>query len=181
MKLLRCTLTLLIITLLAICNSYSQNLSIYDDEQDEDLYYEKKLRNELKINLAYILFGYIEASYERILPSNSSVGLVMGKSFERDVDINYGLLVYYRLFFDRHGDKGFFIEVNSALWNEPTHWRRSNHGVSHGAGVAVGGKFFRGKRFHGECVFGIGSAFIDNNYTFEGVYPRFAISIGYRF
>lgn len=135
-------------------------------------------KNEVKINLAYASFGYIEATYERLLPWNTSAGLVVGKSVEDD-DINYHFLSFYRLFFGQGQGSGFFIEANAALWNEESF--RFETRDNYGAGIAVGGKFFRGERFHGEVVAGIGRVLSDYSPDFDEFYPRIGFFIGYRF
>ena len=136
-------------------------------------------KNELKLNLAYAPFGYLEASYERLLPANTSIGLAFGKSIKEDIDLNYHLILFYRIFFGHQIGKGFFIEANGAIWKDDS--RFNNNDLSNGVGLAVGGKFFRGDNFHGEFVFGYGRTITDNSFDFGDAYPRFAISVGQRF
>lgn len=136
------------------------------------------LKNEIKLNLAYAPFGYLEGAYERLLPANTSIGLGFGKSIKEDINIKYHVIAFYRLFFGQQAGAGFFIEANAAYWNEDYY---SGNGENKGVGFAVGGKFFRGDRYHGEFVFGYGRNLSDNSSYFDGAYPRFAISMGYRF
>lgn len=137
------------------------------------------LKNEVRINVAYAGFGYLEGTYERLLPKNTSAGVVFGKSIEEEIDLNYHIIAFYRLFFGQTKieGSGFFIEADVALWKED---RRSNANTSNGAGLAVGGKFFRGNRFHGEVVLGVGRIITDNS-DFQDSYPRITVSLGYRF
>ena len=168
----------LIITLSTVNIAYTQKYKRINFNAPNKEVSEKQgpLKNEVKLNLAYIPFGYFEAFYERLLPANSSLGIGFGKSIKEDLDFNYHVILFYRLFFDEQLGKGFFIEANGAYWKG--HYYENG---SRGIGLAVGGKFFRGKRFHGECVIGFGRTLAENSPVFEGTYPRFAISIGHRF
>lgn len=105
--------------------------------------------------------------------------MAVGKSIKEDIQFNYHLIGFYRLFFGGQLGKGFFIEANGVFWKE--RHRYVERGISNGVGIAVGGKFFRGKRFHGEFVFGYGKTLIDESSDFYDAYPRFAISVGHRF
>jgi hypothetical protein len=166
-------LGVLMITAGALNQSYTQeNKTNVDLTKNTDL-----LKNEVKLNLAYAPFGYLEGAYERLLPGNSSLGLAIGKSIFDDIDLNYHAIVFYRLFFGGELGKGFFIEANGAYWKDVDDYGDAGKGI----GVAVGGKFFRGRRFHGEFVFGYGRTLTQNPYEFEDAYPRFAISLGHRF
>lgn len=168
----------LIITVSTVNIVYTQNYKRINFNAPNKEVSEKQdtLKNEVKLNWAYVPFGYFEAFYERILPENFSWGIGFGKSIKKDSELNYHIIVFYRLFFGEQLGKGFFIEANGAVWND--HYGES---YNNGIGLAVGGKFFRGERFHGECVFGYGRVFTQKSTDFQNGYPRFAISIGRRF
>ncbi|MBK8547777.1 MAG: hypothetical protein IPL63_10460 [Saprospiraceae bacterium] len=104
------------------------------------------------------------------------MGIGFGKSIEEDLEFNYHVIVFYRLFFGGQLGKGFFLEANGVYWKE-YYYENGRLGI----GFAVGGKFFRGKRFHGECVVGYGRTLAKNSFDFQSGYPRLAISIGHRF
>jgi len=165
-------LTVFIISYL--CNdSLGQKLSPFEQYQKDS-----KMKNEVKLNLAYAPFGYFEGSYERLLTDKSSVGIVLGKSIETDINLDYHIIGFYRLFFGQMKCAGFFIEANTAYWKEDQgFFGNSTH---HGIGAALGGKFFQGRKFHAEFMFGIGRTFTDGS-EFDGAYPRYAISLGRRF
>jgi len=171
---------LIILAFTAFTNlSFAQTNQVKNLHKSEDSNFESLLsKNELKLNLAYLPFGYLELSYERILPKNTSVGIAIGKSI-KDLDLEYHLAAFYRLFFGHQPGSGFFIEANAGSWKEDT--RFSDEGLSGGIGVAVGGKFFRGDKFHGEFVFGYGKTLLDKSSDFSEAYPRFGISLGHRF
>jgi len=168
----------LIITVSTVNIVYTQKYKRINFNAPNEEVSEKQgsLKNEVKLNLAFVPFGYFEAFYERLLPENSSLGIGFGKSIKEDLELNYHVILFYRLFFGEQLGKGFFIEANGVYWNED-YYDNNNNGI----GLAVGGKFFRGKRFHGECVVGYGRTLTENSSDFQGSYPRFAISIGHRF
>ncbi len=167
-----------LICLNLLCFNLSSN---FIDAQSQEVSYENlsTLKNEYKANLAYILFGYVEVQYERILPSNSSAGIVFGKSI-REMDLDYHLMAFYRLFFSKQSGMGFFIEGSGAFWKEDNFFFGETTN-SAGVGVAIGGKFFRSGGFHGEFVLGLGRTLTDSFGDFEESYPRFAINLGQRF
>ncbi|HPN69819.1 MAG TPA: hypothetical protein PLZ32_09885 [Saprospiraceae bacterium] len=174
----------ILIFIFSIVNSaYNQDIRPNETNglNEEFIFKQNQLKNEVKINLAYVTFGIIEASYERLLPKNSSIGVVFGKSLIREYGLNFHSIVFYRLFFGEQSGSGFFIEANGAYWRDNTYYSSENFG-SNGLGLAVGGKFFRGKSLHGEFVLGFGRSLTTSYYTdFEDFYPRFAISLGHRF
>ena len=162
-----------------ISNAQEINNSNIDTIQNQAEFETKIMKNELKLNLAYLPFGYIEAAFERILKNNTSIGFAFGKSIKKDIEINYHIFLFYRLFFLKNHGKGIFIEANSAFWKEDSFTLKNRKG--YGIGFAVGAKFFRSNNYHGEVIFGFGNTYSDEVSEYDNAYPRIAISIGKRF
>lgn len=134
-------------------------------------------KNEVKLNLGYLLLGLPELSYERILNDDSSVGMSVAFSIDSDVDINYMLTPYYRFFFGKKPSAGFFIEANGAVFSEEYY---SKNEVGAGLGVALGGKFISKNNWTGELLLGAGRTLANSKNTSEA-YPRIGVTIGKRF
>ncbi len=173
--------------------SYSQDNQIKKDSTKTDI-----KKNEVKINLAYIIWGYAEISYERLFPKpNISVGTSIGKSFLANTDLDYSVLPYLRMYFGKKEGAGFFLEANAVYFTEDafrleldpstnvTFAFKEGNEKAFGVGLAVGAKFFRKKGWHGEIVAGVGRILNDYkdlyNTEFDAEYPRLGVSIGKRF
>ena len=78
-------------------------------------------KNEFKLNSFFLILGAFEPSYERNLSESSSAGISLfialdDKNF--DMNVNYYVSPYYRIFFGKKYAAGFFLEgfgmLNSA-------------------------------------------------------------------
>jgi hypothetical protein len=157
-------------------------------------------QNELKLNALLLILGAFEASYERILTEESSVGLSFGKSFDKEMlNYNYTIEPYYRYFFGRRPAAGFYIEgfgsINSRKYSTYEFNNSSSGGTyknedrtNFGLGIGVGGKFVTNNNLVFELGFGIGrnlTAPSSSNLSYNGpeekVMGRAGISVGYRF
>ncbi len=156
-------------------NSLSSQSESDIDETWEELW---DIRNEIKVNLSFIPFGYIELAYERILPLDNSIGFVVGKSFRDFIETDTHCLAYYRMYFGDIPSSGFFIEANGAYWNEKERWRNEHN---YGFGFAIGAKFVKYSGLHGEFVVGVGRALTEDATVYDEAYPRLGILMGYRF
>jgi hypothetical protein len=143
-------------------------------------------RNEIKFNVGYLLGGYPEISYERVLNDESSVGLSAGVNIE-NVIYKFSFIPYYRVYFGKKPAAGFFMEGNLALFSQDGaeyDYRRGiqtyTNFLGFGAGIGLGGKFITKKGFIVELLGGLGRNFVNSDVINE-VYPRFGISIGKRF
>ncbi len=138
-------------------------------------------KNELKINAVYLLAGYPEITYERILGEESSVGMSVGFALDESFGLNFGMFPYYRLFFGKKRAAGFFVEGNGALYSEqldlPTGEATK---TAAGLGLALGGKFLTKGGWVAELYAGAGRNFLNTD-DLSAVYPRFGIQIGKRF
>ena len=154
--------------------------------------------HEAKLNIFNLVtFKTIDASYEYILDSESSIGVSLLFNLRRndsneDVYYNekFALTPYYRRYFSKTKHAyGFFIEAFT-MYNVQGDYNRffEDDGYSDATssnfalGFAVGGKFLTKKGFAFDLFGGFGRNFItsDNDIATELV-PRLGISLGYRF
>ncbi len=151
--------------------------------------------NELKLNAAYLLSGFVEFSYERILSDESSIGISTGMSFDEDVwNLKFELIPYYRFFFGNKRGAGFFIEANTAFYtyesddyyyydgyaSSPVEFdsQYEENKFGFGLGIAVGGKFVTTSGFVFDVYTGLGRNLLESD---GQVYPRLGLTIGKRF
>ncbi|MDR6299469.1 hypothetical protein [Mesonia maritima] len=154
---------------------------------------------EVKINLAMSVVGIPEISYEYFLEDNTSVGLSIGAALDTPEDLSLRFIgtAYYRLFFGKKPNAGFFIEGNAAV----VHYRDiydeyyytyyedgdysyiryevDDESTNFGLGAAVGFKLMTRNNYVGEIYAGAGRLFGDSH-DIE-VFPRVGVSIGKRF
>ncbi|ADF54744.1 conserved hypothetical protein [Zunongwangia profunda SM-A87] len=181
-----------ILLLFFVCTS-----SIINAQQEQD---SDETKQELKFNLAMSIAGVPELTYEYFLEDNSSVGasIAIGLENAEDMSLRFILSPYYRLFFGKKKNAGFFIEANSAIatyrdiynryeyyYDDNGEYREDSISVydkkttNFGLGAAVGFKLLTRNNYIGEIYAGAGRLFGDSN-DIE-VYPRVGITIGKRF
>ncbi|MBW2960458.1 hypothetical protein [Mesonia aestuariivivens] len=167
-------------------------------QQEQDSLSVKK--HELKFNLAMAIAGIPELTYEYFIEDNTSVGLSVGVGLDSPEDLDLRLLVtpYYRIFFGKKQNAGFFIEANAAVatyhdkytyynyyYDESGDYVRTQveaideKTTNFGLGAAIGFKLLTRNNYVGEIFTGAGRLFGDSN-DYE-VYPRLGISLGKRF
>lgn len=165
------------------------------ENQDSNL-----AKQEVKLNLAMSIAGIPELTYEYFLEDNSSIGLSIGIGLDEaeDLALRFLAIPYYRLFFGKKQNAGFFIEANTALasyrdvYNRYDYYYDDNGNYNEerisvydekttnfGLGAAVGFKLLTRNNYVGEIYAGAGRLFGDSN-DFEA-YPRLGVSIGKRF
>jgi hypothetical protein len=151
----------------------------------------KSKLNEIKVNAPYLLAGYPEVSYERIIDDESSVGISIGFSADEVFNYDFTAIPYYRFYFGKKQAAGFFIEGNgivfsgkneSVIYDDITNNYNSNNSshLGMGLGMAIGGKFLNKNGWVGELFAGGGRNFINED-KISNAYPRFGLSIGKRF
>ncbi len=137
-------------------------------------------KNEVKINAAYLLAGFPEFSYCRILNNESALGISIAFSIDTDIYYNFFVTPYYRFYFGKKRAGGFFIEGNVTLFSEESVIGTDEFGF--GGGFSIGGKLIsESKKWTGELLFGIGRNFVNTDIIDEDYYPRVGISVGRRF
>ena len=147
--------------------------------------------NEVKLNLATTIFGsYPEVSYERVLDSDMSVGVSAGVGLADEYSLNFALIPYFRWFFggshealQKYG-AGFYLEANGAFFSREyqdfdiydNYSSTTTSEIGTGLGLAIGWKYLTKNNWVGDFYLGAG-----RDFTNDGAYPRFGISIGKRF
>ena len=180
--------TLLVLFLLALnFNGYSQEAEEITTTQEE-LFYTGK--NELKLNALYLLLGFPELSYERVLDEESAIGISVAFSTEDVFDIDFMAIPYYRVYFGDKPAAGFFVEGNAALYAvdnyEVTYYdgysyeEEKTNEVGAGLGLAVGTKFMTKSGWVFEVFGGAGRNFLTPE-EIGAVYPRLGLTVGKRF
>lgn len=146
--------------------------------------------NELKVNLAYLLFEIVELNYERLITDEIGVGLGASYWFGENAEIDYMFNPYFRFYpIDaKRRAASFFIEGNAGIvggtefihFHTETGWgNREDTFVRGGAGIAVGAKFLSKGNFLAEGYLGIGRIF--GTPSFPDVFPRVGVTFGKRF
>lgn len=155
--------------------------------------------NEIKGNAAYLLGGFPEFSYERILSEESSVGVSLGFAIDETITNSFELTPYYRHFFGKKPAAGFYAEgftmlssvrpeYNYYVYNPATSSYVNNitsdSYTNFAVGFGLGGKWVSKKGFVFEIGAGVGRNLNNSNkndfydITFVG---RGGITFGYRF
>ncbi|WP_113661201.1 hypothetical protein [Pedobacter nanyangensis] len=180
-------------TLLTLCLAAVTAFSFAQENAKES---EEKVtgKNEIRFNLLNTIIGIPEISYERMFNDNTGAGISVLARIYDDLDYNFGVIPYYRIYFgNAKRASGFFIEANAAfmqldddkyyIWTDGKgNWSSvpSDKTVSSfGIGAAAGGKFLTKSGFVGEAYFGLGRLF--NKNAGSEAYPRIGITIGKRF
>ena len=133
-------------------------------------------RNEIKINGFYTLAGIPEISYERILNTETSVGICAALAYQPYSGLQLGITPYFRWFFSKKAGEGFFLESNGAVYSVYTDpWLGEGAGV----GFAMGYKMTNASGWVGEIYAGAGRNFLTGRYSY-GAYPRLGYCIGRR-
>lgn len=144
-------------------------------------------KNEIKINAAYLIGGIPEFGYEHLINEESSFGVDLLFSIDSDTEIQFALTPYYRLYFGKKPNAGFFAEgfgmVNSSESSAYYYGFDMVYDASRetdfALGVAIGSKFITSRGFTFEFYTGIGRNLF-NEYSTE-VVPRMGVTFGKRF
>ena len=188
-------ITLTIALLFAISNVFSQE----NEQENESL-----SRSEIKLNVAYLIAGMPEISYEYLLNEESSVGASILFAIDNDIDFKFAFTPYYRFYFGKKRTAGFFVEGFGMLnvteenydiyyYDAPVNGGDaylnnndySEKNTNFALGVSVGGKFLTSSDFIFEIYGGVGrNLFNNDSYDYNNDYefvPRFGLSVGKRF
>ena len=166
---------------------YSQEAEEVATTEEEILYTAK---DELKLNPLYLLLGFPEISYERILDEESALGISVAFSTEDVFDIDFMAIPYYRVYFGGKPAAGFFVEGNAAFYvadhyeytyyDDYSYEETSTNKVGGGIGLAVGAKFLTESGWVFEVFGGAGRNFLSPD-DIGDVYPRLGLTVGRRF
>ena len=148
-------------------------------------------RNELKLDVAYLLDATIKIEYEYYLNEWSSIGLAGFFNFGKPNEIMFRtqLLATYRLYFGRQPLSGFFVEGNFGVTSGKSNEERiitiglkptfDYPYTAFGLGIGLGRKYYIPKSgVTLDLLSGFGRMFGKNSF---GFYPRLGICVGKRF
>ena len=174
--------------------AFAQVDSVYIVNKEEVVTHNPNFRaSEIKVNAAYTLIGMPEITYERILSDETAAGISLALGATNNVDYNFMLTPYYRIYFGKRDNAtGFFLEGNASVFSYDNYYYNSNNPfgnndskteLGYGLGFAIGTKFTsRSQKWIGEIMLGLGRNFAQsNNYSGLTVYPRLGVNIGRRF
>jgi len=172
------------ITLLALLLILSWQTNVWASEIKEP---ETFKRHEIKLDVAYLLYGGAKVEYEFLLTPWSSIGAV------GLIDLNSGYRYYktqalglYRLYFGKKPNTGLFIEGNIGVTTGSYDdyywaWDRKENYTAFSVGIALGWKFYIPHPQSSvvlDIFVGAGRLFPEDYYK---IYPRVGICIGMRF
>jgi hypothetical protein len=150
-------------------------------------------QNELKLNGLLLLAGAFEASYERNLNEESSIGISFFTPFDNenlDADVKYYISPYYRVFFGKKYAAGFFVEgfgmLNSidreSFVDSPQGGRYVDKTVTDFAlGLGLGGKWITKSGFVFELNAGVGRNLFETDFDDSNLVGKIGFNLGYRF
>ena len=143
-------------------------------------------KNELKVDVAYILGATLKVEYEHLLNDWSGLGAMAAYNFSGDnfSEIRFQMLGFYRLYFGKQPVTGFFLEGNMGITSVdyyqyvyPYDARKTN--TAFGVGIAIGWKWHIAQSNVVLDIFGgAGRLFTENS---DRAYPRMGICVGKRF
>lgn len=160
---------MLIIVLLISVNMYSQEIP-------EGI----SGKNEVKVNGLYMILGFPEISYERIINNESSLGFSVGFSVDTKIDYNFAVTPYYRFYFGKKRAAGMFLESSFSVFSAEADMGKRENLLGFGLGIAIGAKYLTKNGWVGEFILGAGRN-VTNNESLDDAYPRIGITIGKRF
>lgn len=155
--------------------------------------YEKK--NEVILNAAQLLlFGSLDASYERHLNKKSSFGtslFIVFNNEKSDEDLNYYISPYYRRYFGKKYAAGFFIEGFGLISSidgkkiydteEKLTFTENPDVIDLALGVGLGWKGITKSGFIYGANLGYGKLLFNADKTDHTIVAKFGLNVGYRF
>ena len=157
-----------------------------DSGEINNLSFEVQRKNEVKFNLAYILFAMPEVTYENCISEGIGLGASLTFSLNHDeYSFNYGVTPFMRVYFGADYASGFFVEINSMLFSynnahdevvsgQNTKAAADNR-MGFGVGGAIGTKIVSSRKWVCDLYLGV----IRTNTDF-GAQPRIGVNIGPR-
>ncbi|MEA3446984.1 MAG: hypothetical protein U9Q98_00835 [Bacteroidota bacterium] len=140
---------------LLLCIILVISINLYAQEKPPD----SILNNEVKLNVGYLLAGYPELAYERIINDESAVGISGGFWIIEDGFINfykYSFVPYYRIYSRLKRAAGFFVELNGILFSQEYYKKNKRlNCIGLGLGSAIGMKFIISDGWIGELYGGL--------------------------
>lgn len=147
-------------------------LSVFGQKKRTSITHQKKVNHEVKLNLAYTTFGFLDLSYELLLhPIRSSFGSSVGTSIRSEINIDFGVFPFYKLYLTRP-ERGIYLEAHSAIIT-------NSQNQYFGSGLALGAKFIRNEYIIADITGGVGKILNSTNDE-DFFYPRIIVNVGYR-
>lgn len=151
-------------------------------------------KNELKLNVPLLILGTVEATYERNLNENSSLGfstLYVFNNENSNEDVNFMLSPYYRRYFGKKFASGFFAEgfgMVSSIdgkkiydTNDNSTFTKGSDIIDFSLGVGLGAKWVTKSGIIFEINAGLGKLLFNADKTDHDQVARFGFHLGYRF
>ena len=167
----------------------SANLFSQDAETTEA---DNNPTSEIKLNALFMVVGAFDATYEYLVNDESGIGLEVFVPFDDNIDIDYYISPYYRMYFGNKYASGFFLEgfgmLNKSTVAELVMFdsngnitrTESEDETNFALGIGVGGKWYTKSGFVGELSLGIGRNLVESDYDNDFV-GKIGITVGYRF
>lgn len=148
-------------------------------------------RNEIKLNVAFLVAGAFEGTFERIINEESAFGVSIFVPIIEDIEPNFQLTPYYRYFFGKKPAAGFFAEgfgmlnsYESYVYNNNSYDPYNSNIESRtdfALGFGLGSKWITSKGFLFEINAGVGRNLFNSSDTDYEIVGRGGITFGYRF
>jgi hypothetical protein len=154
---------------------------------------EKKIdKNEIKINLPYLILGFPEITYERLLTDQTALGISVAFPIESGTSniengYNFSMNPYYRVYFGEKPNTGFFVDGNAALYSQRKtagdfFTDEKEGGLVFGLGFNVGTKYKTKSGWVAESYIGLTRSIINSdNVNRNKIMLRMGIVIGKTF
>jgi hypothetical protein len=172
--------------IISICLIFACLSSVAQETKPQD----NMRMGEIKLNALFLILGAFEIEYEQLINEESSYGVSLFLPIDSEIDINYYISPYYRLYFGNKRAAGFFIEgfgmLNSVddyyYSGEPDFNETFETRTDFALGLGVGGKFITNRNFTAEIFTGVGRNFFNTNTNSNyEIIGKGGIKIGYRF
>lgn len=174
--------------LVAIC---CFSLSMYS--QEEKKAYSGK--NEIKGNALFMVLGFPEFTYERILSDETAAGVSIAFAADKEFEQRFYLSPYFRYYFGEKPAAGFFVEgfgmlnqykANSYYYpnNSSTEVYKEDSVTDFAIGFGLGAKWLTKSGFLFELNSGIGRNLLNsdkNDFYGQTIVGKFGLTVGYRF
>ncbi|MFV8441519.1 DUF3575 domain-containing protein [Flavobacterium sp. LB2P44] len=145
-------------------------------------------KNEIKLNVAFLVAGGFEGTFERIISEESAFGVSLFFPVIEDIEPNFSLTPYYRYYFGKKPAAGFFAEgfgmlnsYDSYIYNDNSFNSDIETRTDFALGFGLGSKWITKKGFLFEINAGVGRNLFNSSDTDYEIVGRGGVSFGYRF
>ncbi|WP_158614720.1 MULTISPECIES: DUF3575 domain-containing protein [unclassified Flavobacterium] len=145
-------------------------------------------KNEIKLNVAFLVAGGFEGTFERIINEESAFGVSLFIPIIEDIEPNFSVTPYYRYYFGKKPAAGFFAEgfgmlnsYDSYIYNDNSFNSDIETRTDFALGFGLGAKWITKKGFLFEINAGVGRNLFNSSDTDFEIVGRGGITFGYRF